>query len=84
MKGLFMKHKKKKYYVVVKGRKTGIFTEWFGKNGAEVQVKGFSNALHKGFYNRKEAVKWQRDMLNIINNSNTPFLSEYFSHIRNK
>jgi ATP-dependent DNA helicase PIF1 len=41
--------KKKKYYGVRRGRKVGIFQEWFGLNGAEEQVNGFHGATFKSF-----------------------------------
>jgi ribonuclease HI len=47
--------KKKKFYAVRVGRKPGIYTEWFGRNGAEDQVKGFHNAIFKGFATREDA-----------------------------
>lgn len=43
---------KQKFYVVWKGRKTGIFTSWAG---CEKQVKGFVGAEFKAFESRKEA-----------------------------
>ena len=45
----------KKYYAVRKGRKTGIFSRWSGKDGAQTQVTGFPGAEFKGFATRKEA-----------------------------
>lgn len=42
----------KKYYAVLKGRKTGIFTSWAD---CEEQVKGVSGALYKAFTTRAEA-----------------------------
>jgi len=42
----------KKYYAVLKGRKTGIFTNW---QECEEQVKGFSGAVYKSFKTREEA-----------------------------
>jgi ribonuclease HI len=42
----------KKYYVVLKGRKIGIFPSW---EACEEQVKGFSNAQYKSFKTREEA-----------------------------
>jgi ribonuclease HI len=42
----------KKYYVVLKGRKTGIFTTW---EECEEQIKGFSGAIYKSFKTRAEA-----------------------------
>jgi ribonuclease HI len=43
---------KAKYYVVWKGRKTGIFTSWAD---CEKQVKGFTDAQYKSFGSRLEA-----------------------------
>ena len=43
---------KQKFYVVWKGRKTGIFTSWAE---CEQQVKGFVGAEFKAFETRKEA-----------------------------
>jgi len=43
---------KKKYYVVWKGRKTGVFTSWVE---CEKQVKGFAEAEYKAFGSLKEA-----------------------------
>ena len=43
---------KQKYYVVWKGRKTGIFTSWAE---CEKQVKGFAAAQYKAFDSRREA-----------------------------
>ena len=40
---------KKKFYAVAVGKNPGIFTEWYGKTGAEVQIKGFAGAVFKGF-----------------------------------
>ncbi len=50
-----MTMKKKKYYAVAKGKKPGIYNEWFGVEGAEVQVKGFEGAVFKGFPTMEEA-----------------------------
>jgi len=49
---------KTKFYAVVKGRKPGIYTEWFEGHGAEVQVKGFAGAVYKSFTARSEAEAW--------------------------
>ena len=40
---------KKKYYAVAVGRIPGIYTRWYGKNGAEQMVRGFAGAVYKGF-----------------------------------
>lgn len=42
----------RKYYAVMKGRKTGIFTSW---EKCEEQVKGFKGAIYKSFSTREEA-----------------------------
>jgi ribonuclease HI len=43
---------KAKYYVVWKGRKTGIFTRW---EDCAAQVQGFTGARYKSFTSRSEA-----------------------------
>jgi len=43
---------KSRYYVVWKGRKTGVFSSW---SEAEAQVKGFAGAEYKAFANLDEA-----------------------------
>ncbi|NJL22894.1 MAG: ribonuclease H [Leptolyngbyaceae cyanobacterium SM1_3_5] len=43
---------KMKYYAVMKGRQTGIFTSW---SKCEAQVKGFSGAIYKSFSTKAEA-----------------------------
>ncbi len=45
---------KPKFYVVWKGRQTGIFTTW---EACEAQVKGFEGAQYKAFASRKAAEK---------------------------
>jgi ribonuclease HI len=49
---------KNKFYAVVQGRKPGIYDEWFGAHGAEVQIKGFAGAVFKGFTFRRDAEAW--------------------------
>lgn len=46
---------KKKYYAVAVGKTRGIFTQWFGPSGAEIQVRGYPGAKYKGFSNLQEA-----------------------------
>jgi ribonuclease HI len=43
---------KAKFYVVWKGRKTGVFTSW---EACEVQVKGFTGAQYKAYTSREAA-----------------------------
>ena len=45
----------KKYYAVRKGHKTGLFTQWFGPEGAQSHIKGYPGAEFKGFASREEA-----------------------------
>jgi ribonuclease HI len=45
----------KKFYAVARGRRPGIYTQWFGPDGAQAQVTGFQNARYKGFATRSEA-----------------------------
>ena len=47
---------RKKYYAVRRGRRTGIFTDWFGPHGAQIQVQGFTGAQYRGFASRAEAL----------------------------
>jgi len=42
----------KKYYAVMKGRKTGIFTQW---EDCKRQVQGFPEAVYKSYPTRQEA-----------------------------
>jgi ribonuclease HI len=50
--------KQKKCYAVIRGFKPGIYDAWYGDDGAEIQVKGFSNPIYKGFKSLGEAQKW--------------------------
>jgi ribonuclease HI len=45
----------RKFYAVARGRRPGIYTQWFGPDGAQVQVIDFQNARYKGFATRSEA-----------------------------
>ena len=46
---------KYKVYAVLKGRKTGLF---YSYAECEKQIKGFANAVFKGFLNEEEAIEW--------------------------
>lgn len=46
--------KKKKYYVVWKGKKTGVFSSW---DTCKKQIDGFEGAQYKAFVNKNEAEK---------------------------
>jgi ribonuclease HI len=61
----------KKYYAVIKGRNTGIFTSW---NECEAQVKGFKGAIYKSYKTRAEAQAALGISSENINNSNTYIL----------
>ena len=50
--------KSKKYYAVARGYKPGIYTSWFGPNGADAQIRGYTRARYKGFPSLAEAEKW--------------------------
>lgn len=50
--------KTKKHYAVARGRKPGIYADWFGSEGAEEQVRGYAGALYKGFASLTEARLW--------------------------
>jgi ribonuclease HI len=50
-----MVNKKKKFYAVAVGKNTGIYTDWYGDNGAEIQVKGFAGAIFKSFQTTEAA-----------------------------
>lgn len=50
-----MADKKKHFYVVIKGRKPGIYTQWGGPGGAEEQIKGYPGAVFQGFATREQA-----------------------------
>jgi ribonuclease HI len=56
-----MTKSKKKYYAVKVGRKPGIYEKWSGEDGAEVQIKGFSNALYRGFQTKQETEKFLKE-----------------------
>ncbi len=51
----------KKFYSVLVGRKPGVYTQWFGSNGANAQIKGFPKARYKGFATRIEAQEWLKN-----------------------
>ena len=51
---------KKKYYAVCRGRKPGIYTSWFGEDGAWAQVNGFPGAVYRGFAEKNEAEAFLR------------------------
>lgn len=52
---------RKHFYVVIHGRQPGIYQEWFGEEGAAVQVEGLDEAIFKGFETIEEALQWIRE-----------------------
>jgi len=72
---------KNKYYVVFRGRIPGIYTEWYGNNGAEAQVTGFPNARYQGFVLKHEAEQAYEDW---IQKNPLPTQSELFQGIQEK
>ncbi|MDA8125272.1 MAG: ribonuclease HI [Deltaproteobacteria bacterium] len=50
--------KTKKVYAVARGARPGIYSDWFGPEGAERQVRGFAGALYRGFASLTEAKQW--------------------------
>ena len=57
---------KNTYYVVVRGRKTGIFKYWSGLHGAEQHVTNYSNAIYKGkFKTIPDAIRWYQENSDI-------------------
>ena len=53
---------KKKYYVVIHGRRPGLYDRWFGEEGAAEQVDGLADAVYRGFYTLQEATEWLREL----------------------
>jgi ribonuclease HI len=49
---------KKQFYVVVKGRRPGIYEQWSGETGAQAQVSGYPGAVFMGFATRAEAERY--------------------------
>lgn len=49
---------KKRYYAVANGRKTGVFDQWSGPEGAQRQVTGYSGAVYKKFQTLEDARQW--------------------------
>jgi ribonuclease HI len=54
--------KKKQYYVVLHGRRPGLYDQWFGEAGAAEQVDGLADTVYKGFYTLQEAAEWLREL----------------------
>jgi ribonuclease HI len=54
--------KKKQYYLVVAGRKPGIYRQWSGGDGAAEQVQGYPKAVYRGFHTLEAAAEWLRGL----------------------
>ena len=72
-----MSNKKKSIYVVVNGRKPGIYSKWFGVGEAAEQIDGFPEAVYKGFYTREEALNWLKEFSPETLEKLAPNLVEY-------
>lgn len=48
----------KRFYVVLKGLKPGIYGSWSGPGGAEEQVRSYPGAVFKGFAEKEEALQY--------------------------
>ena len=46
---------KKKYYIVKRGKKPGVYYNW---PDCQKQVQGFPGAVYKGFVTKEEAEAW--------------------------
>ena len=64
---------KKKYYVVWKGHKTGIFTSW---EECSAQVSGFSDAEYMAFESKSAAEKAFRSSFEDYKGKHIPNLSQ--------
>ena len=51
--------KKKLWYAVKSGRKTGLFTSW---DDCKLQVIGYPGASYKGFFTKEEAMEFLGDV----------------------
>ena len=65
--------KKKSWYAVRQGRKTGLYTTW---EECKKQVIGYPNASYKGFYTKEEATAFLQEAANSVKECNAPISSE--------
>ena len=73
----------KKYYVVIKGKKSGIFSTW---EETKKSVIGYKGAVYKSFLSEEEA-KQYFDKFNFINDEisqNTNIENELVKNSENK
>jgi ribonuclease HI len=52
----------KKIYVVARGRRPGVYSDWAGKGQAQEQVRGHAGAVYKSFGDAASARAWLRDV----------------------
>lgn len=67
-----MASQKQKFYAVAKGKRPGLYSEWFGAAGAEAQIRGFAGAQFKGFASENEAAEWLAARGIKVSSRNTP------------
>ncbi|MCP5052438.1 MAG: ribonuclease HI [bacterium] len=67
---------KKKYYAVFRGKVPGIYDQWFGPEGAEIQIREFPDARFKGFPSLEEAQAWYNHCLKTGSAPKTPGTSK--------
>lgn len=46
------------HYAIKVGRIPGIYTQWYGADGASEQIDGFKGARFRGFHSKYEAEVW--------------------------
>lgn len=63
-----MSESKKKFYSIVKGRRPGIYSRWFGPGGAEEQIRGYAGALYRGFATIEEAREFMERPVSVPRN----------------
>ncbi|MDQ0194928.1 ribonuclease H1 domain-containing protein [Paenibacillus wynnii] len=71
---------KTKFYVVVKGRQTGIFDNWEG--GAKQQVEGYKGAVYKSFSKIEIAEIWWEQMSPESISPIYHFINEYACQVQ--
>lgn len=70
----------KQYYLVIRGRRPGVYRQWHGEEGAAKQVQGFSNALYKGFATLADAKAWVATLPESERLSAEAWLAEQLDH----
>jgi ribonuclease HI len=78
--------KKKTYYAVARGHKPGIYDQWFGENGAQNNIDGFSNAVFKKFSTLEDATSWLKEFTgkNKFSSADSSTYSTKTGQIRSK